>query len=1507
MNHIYRVVFNHALGVMQAIAETGKASRGNVGESAGAAASAQNEAAAPRFDGALRKQRIVQTVALATALFAQGHAHAASTNVVISSNSTTSQNLAASGTVTVNSGIVLNVSDGSNAIAAKGTGTITNNGTIEETGTGSNAGRAIRDKSDPLTLTVINNGLIYAADDDAIQMQFSDNSVKLSNYGKIISDNASEGGAQAVDFNAITTGANSLYNAPGALIQAYEADAVRPGVNGTIDNAGKIYSFNAAATIDDGSDGIDAQTNTGVAVTNEATGLIEGARHGITGGNTDVTTSGAYMLSVTNAKGGVIQGDDGSGVNIDGFNANEVVTVKNDGTITGNGRTADGDGVDVDGIVNITNTGTIQSLHANGDTSEGVTVGGGTIVNSGTIAGYNSATNDIDGSVNTGLGRGITLAGLDKDPTTGDPIATQGIYTNTVVDNSGTIFGQSAGAIAVTGAANAFTVSITNEAGGTLEGGGSEAVVSTGGNVSTVVNYGTIKADGSGKAIDLGSGNSSLQILGGVASVTGDIDGGTGTSTLTIAPGAGNAFTYGGAISDFASVEVGAGTVTLAGVNTYAGATTIDANGTLALSGAGSIAQSSGVTDNGTLDISGTTAGASLTSLAGSGGVNLGAQNLTLTNASGTLGGAITGSGGVAVAGGKETLVGANTYTGATAIASGATLALSGTGSVAQSSGVTANGAFDISGTAAGTSIASLSGSGTVNLGANTLTLTNASGTFSGAISGTGGLTIVSGTQTLTGVSSYTGTTLIETGATLVLSDSGNIILANVVNDGSLQIEGTLGNLSGTGNVTIGSGGATLAGGSFGGTLSGSGPLTVTGSETLSGTSTYTGATSITSGSTLALTGAGSIAASSSVADAGAFDISGTTAGASVASLSGSGSVALGSKTLTLSNAADTFSGAINGTGGVNVTAGKETLTAANTYTGATSVGTGATLALTGAGSIAASSSVTANGTLDISGTTSGATVQNLAGTGTVALGAQKLTLANASGTYSGAFTGTGTLLKQGSGTLILNGKSSAFTGTSEVAAGLLEVGDQDNATAVLGGNANVDASGTLRGHGTILGNVANSGTVEPGGSIGTLTIGGNYTQASNATLAIEVSPTAASQLVVNGSATLNGVLAVTYDPGTYTARTYTLVSATSGVNGTFSSVTSSGTANIGTLASAVTYGANDVELVLSGTSSGTTVVAPTNTSIYTATGTSAILASQAQSAALLERLANGSSMASASTASAANPAGWITATGTQTKVGGTNGAPGFQSDRYGFLAGLEQKLGAYTAGVALGYDHTDIDESNTGDSGTTDTLRASLYGGRNYGPVNLGATLGLGVDFLSQKRPFGAAGTAQGDHMGEEFNVGGQASLPMTLGSFTVTPRAGLRYAYFHADDFTESGAGGQDLAVGTDNVRSLQPYVGVTVDRAFGDALKPVNAQVRLGYAHELLDANRAVSVASSDGTLFSAPGTSLPRGYFTAGAGVSFHPKKNLSVSLDYDALINTTHASAQQGEVRLGYQF
>lgn len=508
----------------------------------------------------------------------------------------------------------VNVTGGSTAGATLAGGTSTspttliNNGTIEISGSGS--GRAVQSSGTNATLVIQNNlgATISTNNNDTVAAgtgSTSVASVSLTNAGSIIS----AAGGQAVNFNKIVNGAaNSVLNLSSGLIQATGSDAVRPGLNGTVTNnlGGTIKSI---AVNGSSSDGVDGQANSGITITNAAdagvgvgTALIEGGRHGITGGNTDTTTNGAYPMTVTNNLGGVIQGDNGSGINIDGFNANEVVTIVNHGVITGNGVTGDGDGVDVDGLVNLTNTGTIHSLNAfaasGTEFSEGVTVGGGIITNSGTIEGSVASGNT------SGLGRGITLAGLDKDAN-GNPIAVQAPFGAAIITNSGLIKGDSDSAIIFSSAlASGFSHTITNQAGGVIQTGSASApaILTAADNVA-IVNAGKIDGSSSGKAVTGGAGNLTLTVQGGSAGILGDIAGGTGTNTATFDPGAGNGFSYSGSISNFSTVEAKSGHVTLSGVSTYEGATRIS-GGVLTLDGANRLAASSSlVLDGGTLQI----------------------------------------------------------------------------------------------------------------------------------------------------------------------------------------------------------------------------------------------------------------------------------------------------------------------------------------------------------------------------------------------------------------------------------------------------------------------------------------------------------------------------------------------------------------------------------------------------------------------------------------------------------------------------------------------------------------------------------------------------------------------------------------------------------------------------------------------------------------------------------------------------------------------------------------
>lgn len=580
---------------------------------------------------------LLGALVLAAALpLGMGSGSACAAPFTISTNSSVAQTLgSASGqTGTVQAGKSLTVAGATVAVTISGNNaTLNNQGTILQTGNG----RVIRDNTGVSGL-LINNGSatnagarMQAADADVIQMNKAVSTVTLNNYGAMVSLNASAGGSQAVDFSAMT-GANTVNNYAGGMLWASEADAVRPGANGTIVNAGTIQSV---TTTGSSSDAIDAQTNSGVQISNAAGGVIDGARHGITGGQS--SSASGFTMSVTNQAGAIIRGNDGSGLNLDGFNAGQVVSIVNHGLITGEGKSGDGDGVDVDGLVNLSNTGIIRSVNAfnlpSAGTaySEAITVGGGAISNSGTIEGLVAAGNT------NAVGRGITLAG--NDIASGALAGTrEGIYGNALITNQagGVIRGQNDSAIVAQGAASGYTVTIDNNAGASLLGGGaSSAAIVTGADNTLIRNAGIINGASSGKAIAMGSALNTLIISGGSAAVIGSINGGSGASnSMVVDAGAGNSFTYAGSISNFNSVEFKSGNVTLSGQNTYAG-TTLISGATLTLDGLNRISAASAlVLRGGMLDIvnAGAPNGQTFASLSldDSTAIDLGFSSLTL-------------------------------------------------------------------------------------------------------------------------------------------------------------------------------------------------------------------------------------------------------------------------------------------------------------------------------------------------------------------------------------------------------------------------------------------------------------------------------------------------------------------------------------------------------------------------------------------------------------------------------------------------------------------------------------------------------------------------------------------------------------------------------------------------------------------------------------------------------------------------------------------------------------
>ncbi|WP_032449310.1 autotransporter-associated beta strand repeat-containing protein [Brucella abortus] len=570
---------------------------------------------------------------------------------------------------------------------------------------------------------------------------------------------------------------------------------------------------------------------------------------------------------------------------------------------------------------------------------------GGTAISGGTLQLGDGATNgSVQGAISTGADaahKGV----LAIRAAAGTP-ATIG---NTI---SGT------GSVSVLGGTVTFSVANSYTGGTTLAGG--TTIVTADANLGAV---GTNVALNNGATLRFGANLDATHSfthafqLGTVASDVGTLDtDGHDVAMSGVISGAGGL------------MKSGTGTVTLSGVNTYTGGTTLTA-GTLAAASDNNLGGASGglTFNGGTLQVMGTswTSTNRAVSLQAGGGtfdIEDAANNFAVTQG-------VAGAGGLTKSGsGTLTLSADNTYTG------GGTVFAGGVVSVDKEVRLGGGGLTFNGGTlqVMGTSWTSTNRAVSLQAGGGTFDIEDAANNFAvtQGVAGAGGLTKSgSGTLTLSGANSYTGATTVSAGTLVVANDNTGGGTTTVDVGAGLQIGtgGVSGSLAGdivnNGTLVVDRSNAF----DLANVISGTGSLTKNGAGTLtlSGVNSYTGGTTVSAG-ILTLTGDNTGGGTTTV-DAGAVLQIGTggTSGNLAGDIANNGALVVNrSDALNLANA-------ISGAGSLMKSgAGTLTLSGANSYTGATTVSAG-TLTQGAAGGFSTASSrydVDTDGTLDLGG-----------------------------------------------------------------------------------------------------------------------------------------------------------------------------------------------------------------------------------------------------------------------------------------------------------------------------------------------------------------------------------------------------------------------------------------------------------------------------------------------------------------------------------------------------------
>ncbi|MHB1202241.1 MAG: autotransporter outer membrane beta-barrel domain-containing protein, partial [Acidithiobacillus sp.] len=956
------------------------------------------------------------------------------------------------------------------------------------------------------------------------------------------------------------------------------------------------------------------------------------------------------------------------------------------------------------------------------------------------------------------------------------------------------------GTLDTRGNADTFSGTLSGQGGLFVVGGGS--VTLTGNNTYAGNTY---IADST--LLQLGNGGSSGSILGNVLS--------DGVLSFNRADN----IRFPGQISGFGLIwQQGPGTLQLTGSNSYSGGTLIT-GGTLSVGAESALGSGNITLDGGTLK---TTAGLNdgrVIFIGPNGGTLNTGGNTDLFSGNFMPMSSIPDGGLAVTGGGTAVLTGNNTYTGGTTIAGYTSLQIGDGGSGGSLSGnIVDNGtlAFNNAGTT----------------------------TFPGQISGYGMLWQQGpGTLLLTGSNSYAGGTMVS-GGTLGIGAESALGSGNITLNGGTFL--TTANLQDGRAFLIGPNGGTLNSGGHADLFSGNfipmnstsgGGLSVTGGGTavLTGNNTYTGGTTIAGYTTLKI-GDGGRGGSlpGNVVDNGALAFNST------------GTI--------------TVPGQISGYGMLwQQGPGALMLTGSNTYAGGTTIA-GGTLGIDSASALG-TGGLTLNG-----GTLLTAAPLSMALPVTISAGGGAVDTDGNSDIFTGNLgsgSAAGPLSVVGGGSLILNGPSNTTAGTtvggpsafsSATTPTTLEVGDLAHPNATLQGPVQVTPAGVLRGHGTIIGNVTNDGTVFPGGSIGTLNIRGNYIQNAGGTLAIEVTPTAHDVLNVSGTAAIAGRLLVQVDPGaSYVAGDqYQILVAGGGITGAFSTTVydpfpayvtptlanGAGGLSINLSATPVPAGMNAAPAYLGGqiyadiptalinmTAQADALVLGHGKGSAGAAIARTMLASTGTTTA--GQLANFSAPPSRNHAedglTSPQSGAWIQGLGNFGHARGSDSVSSFADQSSGVYAGVDLRQGGFTGGVALGYVHTLLNLPTTGYAGGSqaniDSATTMIYGKYQKQGLFLQGLVGYTSESIQGLRNLPDTGVAaMSDHHGSMIHAVFQAGYAIKTPWVTLTPNFGIASYHQSQPGFSEYGATTLlDLHYAHQTVNETDADVGVKVSHRY------------------------------------------------------------------------------------------